>query len=59
MLIIPVFKISYYNFIMEFNKTNTFPNTTGPIKEKNTLMWETNVWYLVYLNNRDLFDFYN
>ena len=28
------------------------------IKEKNTLMWEINVWYLIYLENPELFDSY-
>lgn len=28
------------------------------IKEKKTLMWEVNIWYLVYLNNSHLFDLY-
>jgi hypothetical protein len=28
------------------------------IKEKNKLMWEVNIWYLVYLENSYLFDFY-
>jgi len=29
------------------------------IKEKHTLMWETNIWYLVYLDNKDLFELYS
>ena len=28
------------------------------ITEKQTLMWETNMWYLIYLENRELFDGY-
>jgi hypothetical protein len=28
------------------------------IKEKHTLMWEINVWYLIYLKNPELFDSY-
>jgi len=28
------------------------------IREKKSIMWEVNVWYLVYLQNRDLFDYY-
>jgi hypothetical protein len=43
--------------LMEFaNKTKE--KCIQIIKEKNTLMWETNVWYLVYLDNKSLFDFY-
>ena len=29
------------------------------IKEKQTLMWEVNVWYLVYMENKHLFDPYS
>ena len=29
------------------------------IKTKNTIMWEVNIWYLIYLNNRDSFDTYS
>ena len=29
------------------------------MKEKKMLMWEVNVWYLVFLENRLLFDFYH
>jgi uncharacterized membrane protein (GlpM family) len=29
------------------------------IHEKNTIMWEVNVWYLIYLENKYLFDYYN
>jgi hypothetical protein len=28
------------------------------IKEKNTIMWEVNIWYLIYMENKDLFDCY-
>jgi hypothetical protein len=28
------------------------------IKEKKSLMWEVNVWYLIYLENRQMFDTY-
>jgi hypothetical protein len=28
------------------------------IDEKKTLMWEVNVWYLIYKNNKDLFNIY-
>jgi hypothetical protein len=28
------------------------------IHEKQTLMWEVNIWYLIYLENKDLFDCY-
>jgi hypothetical protein len=28
------------------------------ITEKNTLVWEVNIWYLVYLENKELFDTY-
>lgn len=28
------------------------------IKEKNTLMWEINIWYLIYLEHPELFDTY-
>ena len=28
------------------------------ITTKNTLMWEVNIWYLVYLDNKKLFDAY-
>jgi len=26
--------------------------------KKNTIMWEVNIWYLIYIENRDLFDNY-
>lgn len=29
------------------------------ISEKNTIMWEVNIWYLIYQENPDLFDFYD
>jgi hypothetical protein len=29
------------------------------IEEKNTIMWEINIWYLVKLKHIELFDFYN
>jgi hypothetical protein len=29
------------------------------ITEKNTIMWEVNIWYLVYKENPELFDFYD
>jgi hypothetical protein len=29
------------------------------MKEKNTIMWEVNIWYLIYLDNKDLFNIYN
>ena len=29
------------------------------ILEKNTIMWEVNIWYLIYQENPDLFDFYD
>ena len=28
------------------------------IYSKNTIMWEVNIWYLIYLENKDLFDAY-
>ena len=28
------------------------------IHEKQTLMWEVNIWYLIYLENKELFDCY-
>jgi len=28
------------------------------IKNKKTIMWEVNIWYLIYLDNPDLFDRY-
>jgi len=28
------------------------------IHEKHTLMWEVNIWYLIYLENKELFDCY-
>lgn len=28
------------------------------IKTKNTIMWEINIWYLIYSENKDLFDAY-
>jgi len=28
------------------------------IREKQTLMWEVNIWYLIYLENKELFDCY-
>jgi hypothetical protein len=28
------------------------------IQEKKTLMWEVNIWYLVFLENKELFDIY-
>jgi hypothetical protein len=28
------------------------------IVEKNTIMWEVNIWYLIYMENKDLFDCY-
>ena len=28
------------------------------IKEYNTIMWEVNIWYLIWCENRDLFDIY-
>jgi len=28
------------------------------IKERNTFVWEVNIWYLVYLENPELFDYY-
>jgi hypothetical protein len=28
------------------------------ISEKKTLMWEVNIWYLIYIENRDLFENY-
>jgi len=29
------------------------------IHEQKTIMWEVNIWYLIYLENKDLFDPYN
>ena len=29
------------------------------ILEKNTIMWEVNIWYLIYQENPDLFDLYD
>ena len=29
------------------------------INEKKTLMWEVNIWYLIYKENNNLFDCYN
>jgi hypothetical protein len=29
------------------------------INDKKTLMWEVNIWYLIYKENKDLFDCYN
>jgi len=29
------------------------------IFEKKTIMWEVNIWYLIYLENKDLFDTYH
>jgi hypothetical protein len=29
------------------------------IRERKTLMWEINIWYLIYLNKWDFFDFYS
>lgn len=26
---------------------------------KNTIMWEVNIWYLIYKENKSLFDIYN
>jgi hypothetical protein len=28
------------------------------MKEKNTIMWEVNIWYLIYLEHPELFDTY-
>ena len=28
------------------------------IQEKQSLMWEVNIWYLIYLENKELFDEY-
>ena len=28
------------------------------ITTKNTIMWEVNIWYLIYKENNDLFDLY-
>ena len=28
------------------------------INERNTFIWEVNIWYLIYLDNKDLFDVY-
>jgi hypothetical protein len=28
------------------------------INQKQTLMWEVNIWYLIYLGNQELFDCY-
>jgi hypothetical protein len=28
------------------------------INEKTTIMWEVNIWYLIYLENKELFDYY-
>ena len=28
------------------------------INEKKTIMWEVNIWYLLYLENKELFDYY-
>jgi len=28
------------------------------IQTKNTLMWETNIWHLIYIDNKELFDTY-
>jgi hypothetical protein len=28
------------------------------IQEKKSLMWEVNIWYLVFMENKELFDFY-
>jgi len=27
--------------------------------EKNTIMWEVNIWYLIYIENKELFNIYN
>lgn len=29
------------------------------IKEKGTIMWEVNIWYMIYLENKELFSLYN
>ena len=29
------------------------------IQKKNTIMWEVNIWYLVYKELPDLFDYYS
>jgi hypothetical protein len=29
------------------------------ISEKKSFIWEVNLWYLIYLENKDLFNFYN
>ena len=28
------------------------------ITKNNTIMWEVNIWYLIYRENKDLFDSY-
>jgi len=45
------------NYLLEFaNKTKE--KCLQIIEEKKTIMWEVNVWYLVYLENKQLFDLY-
>ena len=29
------------------------------IREKKLLMWEVNIWYLVFMENKELFDIYS
>jgi len=45
------------DFLLEFaNKTKEM--CINIIEQKNTIMWEVNIWYLVYLKNCELFDYY-
>ena len=43
--------------LLEFEKVSR-ETCLQVIKEKKSLMWEVNIWYMVYLKNKDLFSEY-
>lgn len=45
------------DFLIEF-ASKTKEKCIQIIKEKKTIMWEVNIWYLVYLENKHLFELY-
>jgi hypothetical protein len=44
--------------LLEFEKVSR-ETCLQVIKEKRSLMWEVNIWYMDYLKNKDLFSLYN
>ena len=46
------------DFLLDFaNKTKE--KCIHIIEKQNTIMWEVNIWFLIYLENKDLFDYYS